>query len=90
VYSALLDACVLHPWALCQLQLLIAEHGLFRPVWSGQILEETKRSILRVRPEIGEERISKRIAAMKFAFEDAEVSDAQVRARMAAVPSIVP
>ena len=90
MYSALLDACVLHPWALCHLHLLIAEHGLFRPVWSGQILEETKRSILRVRPEIGEERISKRIAAMRFAFEDAEVSDAQVRARMAAVPSSVP
>jgi predicted nucleic acid-binding protein len=90
VYSALLDACVLHPWALCQLQLLIAEHGLFRPVWSGQILEETKRSIIRVHPEIEEERISKRIAAMRFAFEDAEVSDAQVRARLAAVPESVP
>jgi hypothetical protein len=90
VYSALLDACVLHPWALCQLQLLIAEHGLFRPVWSGQILEETKRSIIRVHPEIEEERISKRIAAMRFAFEDAEVSDAQVRARLAAVPEAVP
>jgi len=90
VYSALLDACVLHPWALCQLQLLIAEHGLFRPVWSGQILEETKRSILRVHPEIEEERISKRIAAMKFAFEDAEVSEAQIRARLPAVPESVP
>jgi predicted nucleic acid-binding protein len=90
VYSALLDACVLHPWALCQLQLLIAEHGLFRPVWSGQILEETKRSILRVHPEIEEARISKRIAAMRFAFEDAEVSEAQVRARLAAVPESVP
>ena len=90
MYSALLDACVLHPWALCQLQLLIAEHGLFRPVWSGQILEETKRSIIRAHPEIEEERISKRIAAMRFAFEDAEVSDAQVRARLAAVPESVP
>lgn len=90
MYSALLDACVLHPWALCHLHLLIAEHGLFRPVWSDQILEETKRSILQARPEIEEERISKRIAAMKFAFEDAEVSEAQIRARMAAVPSTVP
>jgi predicted nucleic acid-binding protein len=90
VYSALLDACVLHPWALCQLQLLIAEHGLFRPVWSSQILEETKRSITRVHPEIEEQRISKRIAAMRFAFEDAEVSDAKVRARLAAVPESVP
>jgi hypothetical protein len=90
VYSALLDACVLHPWALCQLQLLLAEYGLFRPVWSGQILEETKRSILRAHPEIDEERISKRIAAMTLAFEDAEVSEAQIRARMPAVPSIVP
>lgn len=90
MYSALLDACVLHPWALCQLQLLIAEHGLFRPVWSGQILEETKRSILRVHPEIEEERISKRIAAMRFAFEDAEVSEAQICARLPAVPESVP
>ncbi len=90
MYTALFDASVLHPWALCHLELLLAEAGFYRPVWTAQILEETRSSILRRRPDLDEARVSKRITAMKLAFEDAEISSAIVQAQLAAVPGSVP
>jgi predicted nucleic acid-binding protein len=90
MYSALFDASVLHPWALCHLELLLAEAGFYRPVWTTQILDETKRSILRKRKDLDEARVEKRMAAMRFAFEDASVATAIVEAQMAAVPKSVP
>jgi hypothetical protein len=90
MYTALFDASVLHPWALCHLELELAEAGFYRPVWTAEILEETKRSILRRRPQLHEERVGKRIAAMRFAFDDAEIPAPMVEAQLAAVPASVP
>ena len=78
MYTALFDASVLHPWALCHLELLLAEAGFYRPAWTAQILEETRSSILRRRPEFDEARVSKRIVAMKLAFEDAAIEKTHV------------
>lgn len=40
-YTAVLDACVLVPIALADTLLRMAERGLYRPLWSQRILEET-------------------------------------------------
>ncbi len=74
VYSALLDANVLHPQILCDLLLRLAEHDVFRPLWSTEILEETVVSILRRRPDLDPRLLRKRMDAMNRAFPDACVS----------------
>ena len=44
---AVLDACVLAPHPLYDTLLRLAEAGLFQPVWSGEILAETQRTVVR-------------------------------------------
>jgi predicted nucleic acid-binding protein len=73
MYSAMLDACVLVPNALCDTLLRLAERRFYRPLWSRRILEETAIAIERVHPDIDPTRIQRRIAAMVESFEDATV-----------------
>lgn len=73
-YTALLDACVLVPVALADTLLRLAEHDLFRPLWSERILEETTAAIVRVHPELGDGRAVRRSQAMRSAFPDALVT----------------
>ena len=43
-YSAVLDACVLVPMALCDTLLRLAEKpALYQPLWSEQILAEVAK-----------------------------------------------
>lgn len=74
VYSALLDANVLHPQILCDLLLRLAEHDVFRPLWSAEILKETVDSIHRRRPDLDPLLLRKRMDAMNEAFPDACVA----------------
>lgn len=72
-YTALLDASVLHPMVLCDLLIRLAQRGLYRALWSREILEEVVRSIARRRPDLSPTLLRKRIAAMQTTLQDATV-----------------
>ena len=48
---AVLDACVLYPTVLRGLLQHCAAAGLYVPLWSGRILEEWRRAVVRSHPE---------------------------------------
>lgn len=73
-FGAVLDACVLVPVALCDTLLRLAEYELYRPVWTSQILHETRRAIVEVHPDLDPSRVDARLQAMNQAFEDACVT----------------
>ncbi|MFG2051094.1 putative toxin-antitoxin system toxin component, PIN family [Micromonospora sp. NPDC048935] len=73
-FSALLDANVLVPNALRDTLLRVAEDDLYRPLWSEEILAETRRIILRLRPEVNAGRLDAMFADMNNTFVDAMVT----------------
>jgi predicted nucleic acid-binding protein len=73
-YSAVLDACVMHPVWLRSALLWMAEEGLFRPLWSGQILDEWQRSVLRKYPDTDPTAFSKLRTTVESNFEEAMVN----------------
>ncbi|MFG1954821.1 putative toxin-antitoxin system toxin component, PIN family [Micromonospora sp. NPDC048830] len=73
-FSALLDANVLVPNALRDTLLRVAEADFYRPLWSQDVLAETRRTILRLRPDIDPGRLDAMFACMNQAFEDALVT----------------
>lgn len=73
-YSAVLDACVLVPMALCDTLLRLAEEpALYSPKWSEQILTEVAR-ILEREFHKSAKQISWRLAQMRQAFPEAMIS----------------
>jgi len=72
--AALLDACVLYPVGLRDTLLSVAQAGAFRPLWSAQILAETRAAIIRSVPDVDPARIDRMLADMQAAFPDATVS----------------
>ncbi len=72
-YSAVLDACVLVPIALADTLLRVAERGLYRPLWSEQLLGEARDAICEIHPTADAARIDRRFATMDAAFEDARI-----------------
>lgn len=74
-YTVVLDACVLVPIALADTLLRIAEHGLYRPLWSERILDETADAIREVHPDLPAGSVEGRIRAMTDSFPDATVTD---------------
>lgn len=71
-FRALLDANVLYPNLLRDLLIRLAIGGVYRPLWSDEILEEVKRALERNRPDVDRERI---VQLMRKALPDAIVSD---------------
>lgn len=72
-YAAVLDACVLVPMALCDCLLRLAESpGLYRPLWSDDILQELARALKEDFKKTPEE-IAWRLERMKLAFPEAMV-----------------
>ena len=76
-YSALLDANVLHPAFLRAALLWFADARLMRPVWSEDILEEWRRSVLRRRKDLDETDLKALQEIFTSQFPDAEVSNYQ-------------
>lgn len=67
-YTALLDACVLVPMSLCDTLLRLAEYpALYRPIWSGPILQEVGDA-LETKIKLTPEQRTYRLAQMTTAF----------------------
>ena len=58
--TALLDANVLHPMVLCDLLIRLAQRGLYRALWTREILAEVVATVLRRRPDLSVELLRKR------------------------------
>jgi PIN domain len=58
---------------LCDLLLRLAQRGLYRALWTREILAEVVRSILRRRPDLSVELLRKRTIAMQATLQDATV-----------------
>ena len=71
--TALLDANVLHPMVLCDLLIRLAQRGLYRALWTREILAEVVATVLRRRPDLSVELLRKRTAAMQASLQDASV-----------------
>jgi len=71
VLAAVLDANVLYTIALTDFFLTLAGHGLFRPHWSTEILNEVARSLLRNHPALTEPQLRYRFTQMNRAFPGA-------------------
>lgn len=72
-WAAFLDACVLHPWATADLLLRLSEKYVYRVLWSPDVLDETRRSLVQ-NAGLAEEQADHRIAKMEEAFPEALVT----------------
>jgi hypothetical protein len=45
-FPVLFDACVLAPYPLLNVFLRLADKGIYRPLWSHDILVETRRTMV--------------------------------------------
>ena len=72
-YSAVLDACVLHPNWLRGALLWMAEEGLFRPLWSDLLLDEWQTSLSRRFPDLDPKKLARSRNVMTSSFEEAMV-----------------
>lgn len=70
-FGAVLDACVLYPFSVCDILLRLAERGLYDVYWSDRILRELERNLVKNR--ITRAQAKHRIGQMRQAFPEAEV-----------------
>jgi hypothetical protein len=59
-YTAVLDACVLYPIALCDALLSVATTRLFSPKWTTAIEDEWMRNVAKDRPELAGKLLQRR------------------------------
>jgi len=72
LFAVVLDTCVLYPAHLRDTLLRQVERGLYRALWSEDILEELQRNL--VEDGINAGSVERLIDEMQRAFPDAEVS----------------
>jgi predicted nucleic acid-binding protein len=73
-FGVMLDANVLVPITLTDTLLHIAEHGMYQPLWSERILDETLSTLKVLHPTKAPLVLERRIARMNNAFPQACVS----------------
>jgi predicted nucleic acid-binding protein len=71
---AVIDANVLWSAPLRDTLLSAAEAGLFRPVWTDQILDEVARTLKERRPDLDARRIDRTIKIIREEFPEALIS----------------
>lgn len=71
-FSAFLDTCALYPAYLCDTLLRLAEADAYRPLWSKDVLDELRRSL--VGRGIQPDKVDHRLREMCRAFPDAMVT----------------
>ncbi len=72
-FSAFLDACVLVPIALADTLLRLAEVGLYRPLWSGRVLDKVIDAVVEIHPALDPTVANRRVDVMRSFFPDATV-----------------
>lgn len=70
-FAAVLDTCVLYPAHLRDTLLRMAERGLYRALWSADIVEELQRNQVEV---VDPGAVDRLLDQMATAFPDAEVT----------------
>ena len=71
-FPVLLDTCAIYGAGLTDLLLTMAEKGMFRPLWSDEVLGELHRVL--VEAGIDKDAVERRITSMGQAFPDARVT----------------
>lgn len=71
MFSVVLDACVLYPAYLRDTLLRLGSVGLYRPLWSEDILDEVVRNLP---ANVNENSAQRMVAAMRRALPDATVT----------------
>lgn len=72
-FPVVLDACVLAPYPLADVLLRLADEQTYRPLWSEDILTETRRTMVD-RLGVPEAKADWRLNMMRESFIDAEVT----------------
>lgn len=70
-FAAILDTCVLYPAHLRDTLLRLAERGLYRALWSPDIVIELRRNLIEV---IDPDAVDRLLDQMRVAFPEAEVT----------------
>ena len=73
-FAAVLDTCVLYPAHLRDTLLRLTERGLYRALWSADIVEELRRNLTEVVDPLAVDHL---LGQMTAAFPDAEVTGYQ-------------
>jgi predicted nucleic acid-binding protein len=71
-FPVFFDTCVLYPQVLCDTLLTQADAEIFRPLWSGDVLDELGRALAR-EAGLPEEAVDYRLDQMRGAFPDAGI-----------------
>src|SRR6516162_11681416 len=79
-FPVVFDACVLAPYPLANLLLRLADEGIYRPLWSQDILIETRRTMVN-KLGVPPDKADRRLNMMQEHFVDAEVSGYQEACR---------
>lgn len=71
--SVFLDANVIYSITLTDVLLTLAEHDLFLPLWSPNVLQEAQEAASRTLPDAAQQAFRKRLIMMDQAFPESSI-----------------